>query len=243
MKCVRSVLLGSFVLLVVAGGAGAQRSRQSNVPQEWVECTGWHALCSASTDCKVNGDKADCPCLRVNETHIVETSAILDAAVRRLTNAKCTREHPCNVDQAPVCKAIADGQYQVDNKKYEWVSTYSYRGWCGILQAKPKACDTRASGYAGDSLWAICDAAPCTEILNPSDPEKPLSCRCPMRKTPFVGANGKCVGDNGGIMSSMPLDAWDFSNNTYPFAMPGYEYVQGACAPLKSDPVKQPRHK
>ena len=243
MKGVRSVLLSSLVSLAIAGGADAQGNRRSQVPQEWVECTGWHALCSASTDCKLNGDKADCACLRVNETHIVETNAILDAAVRRLTNAKCTREHPCDVDQAPVCKAIATGQYQVDNTKYEWVSTYSYRGWCGILQTKPQACDTRAPGYAGDSLWAICDAAPCTEILNPSDPEKPLSCSCPTKKTPFVGPNGKCVGDNGGIMSSMPLEAWDFRNNTYTFAMPGYEYVQGACAPLKSDPVKRPLRK
>lgn len=36
-------------------------------------------------------------------------------------------------------------------------------------------------------------------------------------------------------MSSMPLSGWDFQNNTYTFPMPGYEYVQGACAPLKSD--------
>ena len=35
--------------------------------------------------------------------------------------------------------------------------------------------------------------------------------------------------------------AWDFRNNTCPFPMPGYEYVQGACAPLKSDPLNEPR--
>jgi hypothetical protein len=37
----------------------------------------------------------------------------------------------------------------------------------------------------------------------------------------------------------MVLEAWDFQNNTYPFPMPGYEYVQGACAPLGSDPLPQ----
>jgi hypothetical protein len=40
----------------------------------------------------------------------------------------------------------------------------------------------------------------------------------------------------------MQLSGWDFQNNTYLFPMPGYEYVQGACAPLKSDPLKELRH-
>jgi hypothetical protein len=221
--------------------AGAEISQQNGVPLEWVVCTGWHALCSASTDCKMNGDKADCGCLRVNETHIVETTQIQDTAVKRLTQAKCTDEHPCDVDQAPVCKAIADGQYEVDNVKYDWVSTYSYRGWCSLLTVNPRPCDQHAPGYTGDLYWAICDAAPCTEDPNPSDPSKPLSCACRVEQTPFVGPNDRCVGDNGGIMSSFPLDAWDFQNNTYRFPMPGYEYVQGACAALKSDPVKDPR--
>ncbi len=56
-----------------------------------------------------------------------------------------------------------------------------------------------------------------------------------MENTPFVGPQGRCTGDNGGIISSFSLSAWDFQNNTYTIAMPGYEYVQGACAPLKSD--------
>jgi hypothetical protein len=209
-----------------------------DAPQEFVVCTGWHALCSASTDCKMIGNMANCDCLRVNETHIVETTAIQDTAVKRLTLAKCTNEHPCDVDQAPVCKAIKDGQYQVDNVKYDWVSTYSYRGWYSLLERGPKACDQQAKGYTGDSYWAVCDAAPCVENQNPSNPDRPLSCQCRVvEDTPFVGTNGSCTGDNGGIISSMPLSAWDFRNNTYTFPMPGYEYVQGACAPLKSDPL------
>jgi hypothetical protein len=185
----------------------------------------------------MNGDKADCDCLRVNETHIVATTEIQDTAVKRLTEVKCTNAHPCAVDQAPVCKSIKDGQYEVDHVKYEWVSTYSYRGWCGLLK-NVKACDLQEPGYSGDLYWAVCDAAPCTENQNPSDPDRPLSCQCRVvEETPFVGMNGSCTGDNGGIMSSMPLWAWDFQNNTYPFPMPGYEYVQGACAPLKSDPL------
>jgi hypothetical protein len=209
-----------------------------NVPQAFVVCTGWHALCSASTDCKMIGNMANCDCLRVNETHIVATSEIQDTAVKRLTLAKCTNEHPCDVDQAPVCKAIKYGQYKVNHVKYDWISTYSYRGWCGLLERGLIACDLQAKGYTGDLYWAICDVAPCTETKNPSNSDRPLSCQCRVvEDTPFVGTNGSCTGDNGGIMSSMLLQAWDFQNNTYPFPMPGYEYVQGACAPLKSDPL------
>jgi hypothetical protein len=184
----------------------------------------------------VNGDKANCDCLRVNEPHIVMTAEIQDVVVKRLTEAKCTNHHPCAVDQAPVCKAIAYGLYRVDNVRYDWVSTYSYRGWCSLLP-KITPCDLTVPGYVGDRKWAICDAAPCTEIQSPSDKEKPLTCQCRVvENTPFVGMNGTCTGDNGGIMSSMPLSAWDFQNNTYPVPVPGYEYVQGACAELTSDP-------
>lgn len=204
-------------------------------PEGFVVCSGWHALCSASPDCKMNGDKADCDCMRVNETHIVETSAIHNLVVKRQTLTKCTQQHPCKLDQAPVCKTIRDGKYEVDRVKYNWVSTYSYRGWCSLLERKPVPCDQNTRGYAGDLHWAICDAAPCTENPNPSDPNRPLSCQCRVENTPFVGL-GSCTGVNGGIMSSMPLSAWDFQKNTYTFPMPGYEYVRGACAPLKSDP-------
>lgn len=207
-------------------------------PQDFVVCTGWHALCTASPDCKMNGATADCDCMRVNETHIVATAEIQDAAVKILTLAECTNERPCDVDQAPVCKAIRDGSFKVDGVEYKWISTYSYRGWCSLMAVKPIPCDQKAKGYTGDLYYAICDAAPCTEIKHPSDPERPLSCQCRVANDPFAGMNGTCTGDNGGIMSSMPVWAWDFRNNTYPFPMPGYEYVQGACAPLKSDPLR-----
>lgn len=256
MKRAGSLILKSLVFLAIANlnfvNAQAQNepqpvvqvgenSRSHNLPQGFVVCTGWHALCSASPDCKLNGDKADCDCLRVNETHIVETSAIQDTAVKRLTLAKCTTEHPCDTDQAPVCKAIRYGQYEVDNVKYDWVSTFSYRGWCSLLKVTPKACVPQTPGYAGDAKWALCDAAPCTEIQNPSNPDKPLSCQCRVETTPFLGTNGSCTGDNGGIMSSSPLWTWDFAKNTYRIPIPGLEYVQGACASLKSDPLPPPQ--
>lgn len=209
----------------------------ADLPQLFVVCTGWHALCTASTDCQMNNINANCDCWRVKETNIVETTAIRDIPVQRLTWAQCTIGRPCAVDQAPICKAIKSGEYTVNNVKYEWVSTYSYRGWCSLLQRNLKACYPGAPGYTGDRNWAACDAAPCTEIRNPSNPDRPLSCQCQVvEDKPFVGTNGSCRGDNGGIISSMPAWIWDFQNNTYRIPMPGYEYVKGACAPLNSDP-------
>jgi len=219
-------------------GLDARFHHPRDVPQSLVVCTGWHALCSASTDCQVTGNRADCDCLQVDENHIVMTDEIQDAAVKRQTQARCTEARPCDVDDAPVCKAIAQGQYRVDKLRYDWVSTYSYRGWCGLLP-KFRPCDVGADGYAGDSSWAICDAAPCTEIAHPTKPEKPLTCQCRVvRNAAFVGTNGSCAGDRGGIMSSFALDSWDFKNNTYPLPVPGYEFVQGACAALTSDKLK-----
>ncbi len=246
ITCITWIALSYSPICLAEAGEKTNSSTHNfpNAPQVFVVCTGWHALCSASPDCKMNGgkDKADCDCLRVNETHIVATAEIKDTAVKRLTEVKCTNAHPCDVDQAPVCKAIKDGQYEVDNVKYDWVSTYSYRGWCTLLKLNLKACVPDSIDYTGDRYWAVCDAAPCTENQHPSDPERPLSCQCRVEyNTSFVGMNDSCTGDKGGIMSSFPLWAWDFINNTYPFPMPGYEYVRGACAPVKSDPWIEPR--
>jgi len=219
-----------------AGETKADSAHKFNLPQELVVCTGWHALCSASFDCQMNGDTADCDCLRVNEPHIVQTSAIQDAAVKRLTQIKCTNEDPCDIDQAPVCKAIKYGQYKVDQVKYDWVSTFSYRGWCSLLEMKPQPCDQTEEGYTGDEYWAVCDGAPCTENPDPFDPERPLTCECRVEDGPFVGINGSCNGDNDGIMSSSPMKTWDFQTNSYRIPVPGLKYVEGACAPLASDP-------
>ena len=227
------------ISLTEAGEKGdGSRRTFSDEPQEFVVCTGWHALCSASFDCTMNEyqDTAECDCMRVNETHIVETDAIQDTAVKCRTQVVCTKKHPCDIDQAPVCKAIKHGQYKVNKVKYKWVSTYSYRGWCDLLAMKLIPCDQGEENYEGETYWAICDAAPCTEIEKPSDSNRPLRCQCRIEETPFVGINDSCAGEDGGIISSFPMDAWDFQKNTYRFPIPGYEYVQGACASLNSDP-------
>jgi hypothetical protein len=242
ITCLTWVAISCSPICLAQAGEKTEKNTHNppDAPQAFVVCTGWHALCTASPDCQMYDGAANCDCMRVYENHIVETDAIRDAAVKRLTLAKCTDEHPCDVDQAPVCKTIKDGQYKVDHVKYRWVSTYSYRGWCSLLQRDLKACNQQVKPYNGNLYWAFCDAAPCTENQNPSNPERPLSCQCRVADTPFVGTNGSCTGDSGGIMSSMTISAWDFKNNTYTFPMPGYQYVQGACAPLKSDPLPKP---
>jgi hypothetical protein len=212
---------------------GAPDSRA--LPDDVVVCTGWHALCSASTDCQVNGDRASCDCLRVNETHMVMTSEIHDPVLRRMTQARCNSKHHCEVDEAPVCKVIRDGQYEVDGIKYPWVSTFSYRGWCDLY--RPKACDVTDNNYRGDRIWAICDAAPCVENPNPADPNRPLTCDCPIvKEQSFIGTKDSCTGENGGIISAMALWVWDFENDTFSVPVPGYDSVRSACAALESDP-------
>ena len=227
--------LTAWPVMLACGGSEA--ATEAGDAQVFVVCTGWHALCSASTDCRMNGDRADCDCLRVDETHIVYTTEIQDAGARTATLAACTEARPCGIDEAPVCKIIRDGEYTVGGARYRWVSTYSYRGWCSLVDVDLKACDPSQSGYRGDRYWAICDAAPCTEIEDPPDPNRPLSCRCRVESTPFVGANGTCTGDNGGIMSSFSPDLWDFEKKTYRMSMPGYDFVESACAPVRSDPA------
>lgn len=218
-------------------GADGRDRHHFDVPQDLVVCTGWHALCSIATDCRVKGDTADCDCLQVNETHIVMTGEIQDPVAKRLTLGKCTVAHPCDVDEAPVCKAIADGKYRVSGVRYDWVSTYSYRGWCGVLP-KFRPCEPGTQGYAGDSVWAICDVAPCTENPHPYDANRPLTCQCRVvGNEAFVGTNGSCSGDRGGIMSSFAMSAWNFQSNAYTLPVPGYEWVQGACAAYRSDPL------
>jgi hypothetical protein len=167
---------GTLCFAETGENAENRNRRISDVPQDFIVCTGWHALCTESTDCEIdemNDGIANCDCLRVNETHIVATSEIQDPVAKRLTLAKCTNERPCNLDDAPVCRAIKYRKYKVDHVKYDWVSTYSYRGWCSLLDQGLIPCEPGTDGYTGDSSWAIRDVAPCTEITSPSDPQKP----------------------------------------------------------------------
>jgi hypothetical protein len=66
-----------------------------------------------------------------------------------------------------------------------------------------------------------------------------LRCQCPILDGPFVGTKNSCTGDDGGIISAMPLWIWDFDQNTWAFPMPGFDYVKPACDPLQSDPLPE----
>lgn len=235
LACMALVIVG-YAPASIADGLAEKRDtagKSKATPQLVVECTGWHALCSFSVDCKVNATGAECACWKVNEPHIVMTGEIQDPTVRRLTEARCTDKHPCAIDEAPVCGAIQSGQYQVDYVNYEWISTFSYRGWCDLYE--PTACDTSDPDYVGDQQWAICDAAPCVETGNPSDPDRPLSCQCRVEEGPFLGTRNSCTGEDGGIISAIPMDLWDFENGTFTAPAPGFDHVRAACAPLHSD--------
>jgi len=228
---------GTAALLWAGEKSGIGAEHSAVVPQFLVACTGWHALCSATTDCRLSGDTAECDCWRVNETHLVATSEIQDPMVKHLTEARCTNRRPCDVGEAPVCAAIAEGEYEVAGVRYDWVSTFSYRGWCSFYQ--PIACDPDEVGYSGDYYWAICDAAPCEELTDPPDPDRPLRCHCPVQEGPFVGGTDSCTGDDGGIISAMPMWVWDFDQETWTVPVPGYDYVKAACDSLRSDPPSE----
>lgn len=53
----------------------------TDLPQEIVECNGWHALCSLADDCKIDGETANCACWKVKERHMVVTVDIQDPKV------------------------------------------------------------------------------------------------------------------------------------------------------------------
>jgi hypothetical protein len=159
---------------------------------------------------------------------MVETNKIQDRVVKYKTPAVCTVFHHCDIDEAPVCKAIRTGQFKVSHVTHQWVSTHSYRGWCENWN--PVQCGLEQGVW---KTWADCMSAPCTVIDNPLDPERPLSCQCRIMEGEFIGTQGSC--DEGHVVSSEPLSNWDFDKNTFRVPYPGYEYVKGACAPLKSD--------
>jgi hypothetical protein len=201
--------------------------------QEAVECTGWHALCDFAVDCRVNLDgTASCACWRVNENYMVGVSNIKNSGLKAATQAACTKDYPCGVDEAPVCAAIQSGTYTVDGdaREYEWVSTYSYRGWCDHWN--PVRCEGREAGP-----WADCMTSPCIETKGRiGNPDRPLTCRCTIETSAFIGSMGSCRTRPGEVMSTIPRVSWDFRNAEFAFPMPGYdEYVKRACGRLRSD--------
>jgi hypothetical protein len=226
MSLRHSVLLAVRIVLL---SSAVVASAQNSVPQPAVECTGWHALCSMATGCKINGKTADCNCWKVTERHIVVTAGIKDdtfgSDVKEQTQSICTLKHPCGLDEAPVCGAIKE--LLLSGK---WVSTFSYRGWC--KNWKPVACQGNNAGP-----WADCMTSPCSEDPAPPNIQQPLNCQCTEHDGKFVGTNGSCNSPVGTCMSTISMYFWDFDNGEFPawMAMPGNESVKESCSSLNSD--------
>jgi hypothetical protein len=199
------------------------------VPQPSVECLGTHALCNATTDCRRTGPgTANCSCWRVDEPHVVQTDKIQDIPAREATRKRCTTATPCGVDEAPICRVIRQGTYTVDRVTFPAVSTFSYRGWCQTF--RPVKCQGAQAGP-----WADCMGAPCE--VDPNNPDRPLRCRCRVQRSDFVGIDGRCDSAKGEVMSTIPLDFWNFEASTFAVPVPGNAFVnQGACRFLRSDP-------
>ncbi|MFN9623670.1 MAG: hypothetical protein ACK587_12705 [Cyanobacteriota bacterium] len=226
------VALPAAVLMAAAPGRSepvAPAVSGTAVPQPSVECLGTHALCNATTDCRRTGPgTANCSCWRVKEPHVVQTDKIQDTKAREATRKRCTTATPCSVDEAPICRVIRAGTYTVDQVTFPAVSTFSYRGWCQTF--RPVKC---AGALAGP--WADCMGAPCE--VDPKNPDRPLKCRCRVTTSDFVGIDGRCDSRQGEVMSTIPLNFWNFDAGTFAVPVPGNAFVnQGACRFPRSDP-------
>jgi hypothetical protein len=204
--------LAACLAILTTGQALAQTA----TPQQFVVCTGQHALCSFATHCELSADgtHASCNCWDVNDTFIVNTAAILDASAKQATLAACTDAHPCATNEAPVCTAIASHQFMVNGVSPARVSAFSYVDFC--KRFNPVSCS------AGP--WASCMTAAC-DVTN-KDPNKPLTCSCPVIKSPFIGVQGSCEQPRNTVMSTIPA-TFNFS------ALPGSAFVLEACQALR----------
>jgi hypothetical protein len=159
---------------------------------------------------------------------VVQTAKIQDNKAREATQKRCTTATPCGVDEAPICRVIRNGTYTVDGVTYPGVSTFSWRGWCQTF--RPVRC---AGAQAGP--WADCMAAPCQ--ADPKNPDRPLKCQCRVESSDFVGINGRCDSRSGEVMSTIPLNFWNFDTGSFSVPVPGNAFVNlGACRFLRSDP-------
>ena len=182
-------------------------------PQARVECIGRHALCTFSS-CTQNGL---CDCWVVNSTFSVSTSEILNETIRIETQKVCTQDKPCNINTAPICNAIINNSYYINNTLSWAVSAFSWEAYC--TRADPVNCPT--------GLWAACMTASCIERDN--DPNLAL-CSCPVKLSPWIdfqypNKQSNCKYPNGVITSTVPAN---FSMEV----LPGASYALEACAAL-----------
>lgn len=180
-----------------------------------MECSGAHVLCSMA-ECSIEHDKGNtaiCSCLQQNSTHTVAVDQIRNATIARQTAKRCTAETPCAVDDAPVCRAMAEGSvFGGQHTAPGMVSSFSWGGWCEVAASykpdAPTVCPT--------SPWAACMSAPCWHA-----PGGGVSCKCTWANSSWLDIRGDRCGSNT-VVSSVP-GSFDMR------ILPGSQYVLPAC--------------
>ena len=76
---------------------------------------------------------AICHCIAVNDTYEVSLDEILNATLQAETKARCTVASPCELNAAPVCRAVREGGVFGGRAAAPgMVSTFSWAGWCEV---------------------------------------------------------------------------------------------------------------
>ena len=122
----------------VAGDGGCQplappAEPPAAAPQARVQCTGPHTLCTHAPCEMVTPTSAVCHCVAVNDTYEVSLDEILNGTLQAETKARCTEASPCELNAAPVCRAVREGGVFGGRAAGPgMVSTFSWAGWCEV---------------------------------------------------------------------------------------------------------------
>eukprot|EP00747_Dinoflagellata_sp_TGD_P184752 gnl/TRDRNA2_/TRDRNA2_40671_c0_seq2.p1 gnl/TRDRNA2_/TRDRNA2_40671_c0~~gnl/TRDRNA2_/TRDRNA2_40671_c0_seq2.p1 ORF type:complete len:224 (-),score=20.35 gnl/TRDRNA2_/TRDRNA2_40671_c0_seq2:6-677(-) len=208
-----STMLGLFCISVMA-----LVPTTTAEPQARVQCHGPHALCTMASCSEASHDPITltatmtCDCWFVNSTFAVSQDEILNSSVQSATRSSCTTAHPCQVNEAPVCSAIAEGSVFLGQRTAPGlVSAFSWEGWCSRVQHHTaKVCSA--------SPWAACMTAPCSRH---SESGK-VSCTCPVTESQWIDFDG---GGCSRYISTVPA-GFDMR------VIPGSEFALQACGDL-----------
>eukprot|EP01084_Bolivina_argentea_P102462 183555_1 len=121
-------------------------------PQPLVQCAGVHALCVFAS-CSSDGS---CRCKTYDSIYQIATAAIKNDTIKDKTLSYCTLESPCEINQAPICEAIINNEYYVNDKLSQVTSAYSWNSFC------ERAWPTQIWSQCNDGLWASCMMASCS---------------------------------------------------------------------------------
>jgi hypothetical protein len=72
IACIIWIAMGYGSICLAEEDEKTDNGTYIDAPQDFVVCTGWHALCTDSPDCRMHGDKADCDCMRAQSRNLVK---------------------------------------------------------------------------------------------------------------------------------------------------------------------------